>query len=76
MVLGTGRSISSYEINEAKVHKFCMHLREKLSDSLSRFGKEYLKILVDKVTVEGNQVRVRGSQAALAGAVNSFGIIG
>ena len=40
-----------------------------LKDGESSFGKEYLKLLVDEIKVKGQNVYLRGSYTALAGAI-------
>jgi len=44
-------------------------LRSKLLDRNSKFGKEYLKLLVNEIRIEGNEAQISGSYAALAGAI-------
>jgi len=39
---------------------------EKLLDKGSHFGKEYLKLLVDDMQVQGREIKVRGGYSALA----------
>ena len=52
---------------------FCKALQAKLMDEGSGFGRQYLRLLVDEIRVEGNQVVIRGSHAALARAVAGNG---
>ena len=42
---------------------------EKLLDKGSHFGKEYLKLLVDDMQVQGREIKVRGGYSALAMAM-------
>ncbi len=44
-------------------------LRTKLLDRSSGFGKEYLKLLVSEIRVQGSQAEISGSYSALAHAV-------
>jgi site-specific DNA recombinase len=57
-------------IAERHVDGFCRALRTKLLDRASNFGKEYLKLLVDRIEVQRRQVRILGSYSALAEAVS------
>ncbi len=56
-------------IKPGHVSAFCSVLKNKLQDRSSGLGKEYLKLLVDEIRVDGNKVCVRGSHAALAAAI-------
>ena len=44
-------------------------LRSKLLDRESRFGKEYLKLLVNEIRINGDEAQISGSYAVLAGAI-------
>jgi site-specific DNA recombinase len=57
------------KIKPGHVNAFCSALKIKLQDKSSGLGKEYLKLLVDEIRVDGNMVCVRGSHAALAAAI-------
>ncbi len=57
------------QIKPVHVAAFCFALKNKLQDKSSGLGKEYLKLLVDEVRVDGNTVCVRGSYAVLAAAI-------
>ncbi len=59
------------QIKPAHVDAFCTALKRKLEDRTSGLGKEYLKLLVDEIRVEGNRVCVRGNRAALAKAITN-----
>lgn len=48
---------------------FCQALRSKVLDERSGFARSYLKLLVEEIRVEGETAVMRGSHAALAGAV-------
>jgi DNA invertase Pin-like site-specific DNA recombinase len=56
-------------IEPGHVNAFCSALKSKLQEKSSGLGKEYLKLLVDEIRVDGNKVSVRGSHAALAAAI-------
>ncbi len=48
------------EFGPKRINTFCNALRAKLSDKESNFGKEYLKILVAEIRIEGKDVRMFG----------------
>lgn len=52
-------------VAERQVGGFCRALKKKLFDKGSNFGKEYLKLLVDRIEVQRRQVSIRGSYSAL-----------
>jgi len=58
-------------VAERHVDGFCRALKEKLFDKASNFGKEYLKLLVDRIEVQRRQVSIRGSYSALAMALKT-----
>jgi len=58
-------------IAERQVDAFCRALRSKLFDRASNFGKEYLKLLVDEIRVQGKQISIRGSYSALVRALGT-----
>jgi len=75
---GTSRKIAVFgqapqkvidTITGDKVVVFCTALRERLFDKSSKFAKEYLQLLVDEITVDGNTLQVQGGYVPLAGAV-------
>ena len=61
-----------------QISAFSKALRAKLLDRNSGFGKEYLKLLVNEIRIEGKQAQITGSYAALASAVaeTKMGILG
>ena len=60
-------------IGPRRVQSFCEALRTKLLDRTSGFGKRYLKLLVNEISVKGKSLLLKGSHAALARAVGGFG---
>jgi site-specific DNA recombinase len=48
---------------------FSNALKNRLLNNKAGFAKDYLKLLVDEVRVEGKKIRITGSYAALAQAV-------
>ncbi len=61
------KEIPPIELAPKTVNAFCNNLKEKLSDRSGHFGKEYLRLLVEEIRVEGEEIRIRGGYAALAG---------
>lgn len=51
------------------IKAFSTALRSKLLDRESKFGKEYLKLLVNEIRINGNEAEISGSYAVLAGAI-------
>ena len=49
---------------------FCSALKEMLMDRASHFGKEYLRLLLDEITVIKKEVHLKGGFAALASALS------
>lgn len=58
------------QLGPRKIETFCKALKQRLQDKASSFGKEYLRLLVDEIKVEGQEVRLRGSYCAVAGLLN------
>jgi site-specific DNA recombinase len=56
-------------LKPANINEFTKVLKAKLLDRNSRFGKDYLKVLVKEIKVKGNEAEVTGSYGALAGAI-------
>lgn len=62
------------------VQAFCSVLSAKLKQKESNFGKEYLRLLVDEIRVDGREVYLKGSYGTLAAVVQktklgrSFGV--
>jgi len=51
------------------IDAFTKALRSKLLDKNSRFGKDYLKLLVNEIKIDGNEATISGSYGALAYAI-------
>ena len=51
------------------INAFTKALRSKLLDRGSKFGKEYLRVLVNEIRIAGNEAQISGSYSALAGAI-------
>ncbi len=58
------------KLTKKHVAAFCAALKEKLQDKESRFGKEYLRVLLDEIRLVKKEVHLKGSYAALAGALS------
>mgnify|MGYP001017877701 CR=1 FL=1 len=63
------KEIPLSKIGNKQVDAFCSVLSQKLKDKESNFGKEYLRLLVDEIRVEGREVFLKGSHKALAGII-------
>ena len=51
------------------IEAFSKSLRNKLFNQSARFGKGYLRLLVDEVRINGNEAVMKGSHAAMANAL-------
>ncbi len=67
--LRRGKELPLNQIKSVHVKAFCAALKNRLEDRSSGLGKEYLKLFVDEIRVEGCTVRVRGSRKAIAAAI-------
>ena len=56
-------------VNRDQINAFCGILRERFADGSSKFGKEYLRLLVDQITVADRQVVITGKNAAILQAI-------
>ncbi len=56
-------------LSPQNVRAFCGALRKRLADPGSGFGKQYLRLLVNEVRVNGKNILMRGSYEALGHAV-------
>ena len=63
------RNIPTDLMKPQNINAFSTALRSKLLDRSSRFGKEYLKLLVNEIRINGNEAEISGSYAVLAGAI-------
>ena len=64
-----GQDIPLNTLSPKHIEAFSKSLRNRLFDKGSRFGKSYLKLLVDEVRINGNEAVIKGSHAAMANAV-------
>ena len=56
-------------IDREEVASFYKLLRERLLDTSKPFSKEYLQLLVKEIVLDGDNVRIKGRYASLAGAI-------
>lgn len=61
------------QIGEKHIEAFCKELKRRFKDVKTGLGKEYLKALVDKITVIGEKIEITGSYANLAYAIAGNG---
>ncbi len=52
------------QLKDSQIEPFSKALRSTLLDRDSRFGKEYLKLLVNEIRIEDNEAQITGSYAA------------
>lgn len=57
--------IAALDITPEIIERFCLALREKLRDKGSKFGKAYLKLLIEEIRVEGKHIRIIGRNVVL-----------
>jgi site-specific DNA recombinase len=56
-------------VNADTVKTFCVALKERFNDPASGLGKAYLRLLVDEIKLDGDQLIVRGSHRRVADAI-------
>ena len=56
-------------VNPETVAAFCKALKERFTDPTSGLGKAYLRLLVDQIRLDGNELVVTGSHRRLADAI-------
>jgi site-specific DNA recombinase len=61
-------------ITPEKVQRFTAALREALTTGDGRFRRDYLRLFVDKIIVADNEIRIRGTTAAIARAAAHGGL--
>lgn len=69
-VAGYRRQQQLPDIKQNQLEAFTKALRSKLLDRPSGFGKEYLKLLVSEIRINGHQAVITGSYSALAHAID------
>ena len=63
------KQMPAVRVGPKAIRAFTASLREKLLEPGSKFAREYLRLLVGEIRLEGNSVHITGSYAALAHAV-------
>ncbi len=56
-------------VNSDTVKAFCTVLRERFDDPGSGLGKAYLRLLVEEIKLDGNELIIRGSHRRVADAI-------
>lgn len=59
----------SRQIDEAAIKRFANLLRAQILGENSAMRKAYVRLLIEKVTVNDNEIRIQGSKAALESAI-------
>ena len=54
---------------QAKFRRFPRCWEDRLKDVRNGFGKAYLRLLIDDIRLEGNELKIRGSYAQLGEAL-------
>ena len=57
-------------VNADTVKAFCEALKERFTDPASGLGKAYLRLLVDEIRLDGNELVVTGSHRRLSDAIS------
>ena len=70
-----GAELPSSLLSMRRINDFCRALRAKLVADDKGFAKRYLRLLVAEVRFTANEVRLKGSYAALAQAVGQSGTL-
>ena len=60
------------KIDETKIQAFSKVLEARFKDVKNGFGKAYLRLLVDEIRLDGNELKIRGSYSQLGEA---FGML-
>ena len=62
------QALAVRRVNADTVKAFCTALKERFTDPASGLGKAYLRLLVDEIRLDGNELVVSGSHRRLADA--------
>ena len=57
------------KIKSKNIEKFCTTLKARLKDKTQKFGKDYLRLLVDEIKIKGKEIYLKGSYSALTGSL-------
>ena len=63
------QALAVRRVNAETVKAFCAALKDRFNDPTSGLGKAYLRLLVDEIKLDGNELVVRGSHRRLADAI-------
>ena len=63
------REMPTNLLKPQNIDAFSKAIRSKLLDRSSRFGKDYLNLLVNEIKIDGNEAHISGSYNALASAI-------
>ena len=74
MTAGHHRQQQMPNIKQNQLEAFTKALRSKLLNRSSGVGKEYLKLLVSEIRINGHQAEITGSYSALAHATDELKI--
>ena len=66
------QELGSIKVEPARIDAFCKVLKDRIADPDAGLGKAYLRLLVDEIRLEGNQLTVSGGYGKLADA---FGML-
>src|SRR5207244_12630393 len=63
------QALAVRRVNADTVNAFCTALKERFTDRTSGLSKAYLRLLVDEIKLDGNELIVRGSHRRVADAI-------
>ena len=63
------QALAMRRVNADTVKAFCAALKDRFNDPTSGLGKAYLRLLVDEIKLDENELVVRGSHRRLADAI-------
>ena len=63
------QALAVRRVNVDTVKVFCAALKERFEDPTSGLGKAYLRLLVDEIKLNGNELVVQGSHRRVADAI-------
>lgn len=64
------RAIPRAVPNARRIRAFAMALEKKLRDPDRKFAKAYLRLFIDRIEVDDQEIRIQGPKSALVAAVN------
>ena len=63
------QALALRRVNAETMQAFCVALKERFNDPTSGLGKAYLRLLVDEIKLDRDQLIVRGSPRRVADAI-------